>query len=77
MEFLWTSQMLLTPKGLISQLQKKSRSRMLAERLSGELFGLTSGCDPGKEGVTVTYSGRQPNNRLSNPEVRSQPPHCD
>jgi uncharacterized membrane protein (UPF0136 family) len=37
------SQMLLTLRGLISQLQKKSRSRLLAERLSGELFGLTFG----------------------------------
>jgi hypothetical protein len=37
------SQMLLTPQGLISQLEKKSRSRLLAERLSGELFGLTFG----------------------------------
>jgi len=27
------------------------------------LFGLTSGCDLRKEGVTVTFSGRQPNNR--------------
>jgi hypothetical protein len=35
--------MLLTPTGLISQLQKKSRSRLLAERPSGELFGLTFG----------------------------------
>jgi hypothetical protein len=35
--------MLLTPKRLISQLQKKSRPRLLGERLSGELFGLTFG----------------------------------
>ena len=33
---------------------KKSRSRLLAERLSGELLGLTRGCDLRKEGVTVT-----------------------
>ena len=33
---------------------EKSRSRLLAERLSGELLGLTRGCDLRKEGVTVT-----------------------
>src|SRR2546421_12677533 len=59
-----------------SELNEKSRPR-IHERLSGELFGLTSDCDLRKEGATVTISGRQPNNRLSNPEARSQPPHCD
>jgi len=42
---------------------KKSRSRLLAERLSGELLGLTRGCDLRKEGVTVTSQENNPNNR--------------
>ncbi|GEM_PF-5697685 len=42
-------------------LQKKSRPRM-RERLSGELLGLTRGCDLRKEGVTVTTQADHPNN---------------
>jgi len=38
--------------------QRESRPRT-RERLSGELLGLTRGCDLRKEGVTVTYSGKQ------------------
>ena len=35
-----------------------------AERLSGELLGLTRGCDLRKEGVTVTSQANNPNNRI-------------
>jgi hypothetical protein len=39
--------------------QEKSRSRISRKRLSGELFGLTRGCDRfRKEGVTVTFPGK-------------------
>jgi hypothetical protein len=55
---------------------KKSRPRSLAERLSGELLGLTLGCDLRKEGVTVTLRKTIQTTDLI-PEVRSQPPHCD
>jgi hypothetical protein len=44
--------------------QKKSRSRLLSERLSGVLLGLTRGCDLRKEGVTVTTQDNNPNNRF-------------
>ena len=48
------------------QRAQESRSRLLAERLSGELLGLTRGCDLRKEDVTVTSQEDNPNNRLSN-----------
>ena len=38
-----------------------SRPRSLDERLSGELLGLTRGCDLRKEGVTVTSQANNPN----------------
>jgi len=39
--------------------QEKSRRQLLAQRLSGELLGLTcAGCDLRKEGVTVNLSGK-------------------
>jgi len=44
--------------------QEKSRSQISRKRLSGELFGLTRGCDRfRKEGVTVTFPGKIRNNR--------------
>ena len=40
--------------------QEKAARDPSAERLSGELFGLTcAGCDLRKEGVTVNLSGKQ------------------
>ena len=43
---------------------KKSRPRLLSERLSGVLLGLTRGCDLRKEGVTVTTQDNNPDNRF-------------
>jgi hypothetical protein len=42
-----------TPNALTPFHKEKSRPRK-CERLSGELLGLTRGCDLRKEGVTVT-----------------------
>jgi hypothetical protein len=43
--------------------RKAARDR-IGERLSGELLGLTRGCDLRKEGVTVTTQANNPNNRI-------------
>ena len=46
----------------IRSAKEKSRPRK-RERLSGELLGLTRGCDLRKEGVTVTFAqAHNPNN---------------
>jgi hypothetical protein len=63
---------------VIALVKEEKPLATVRKRLSGELLGLTCGCDLRKEGVTVNLSGRQSNNRrLSIPEARSQPPHCD
>jgi hypothetical protein len=66
------------PHFIVPRTRKAARDDR--KRLSGELFGLTcAGCDLRKEGVTVdvTQESNPKQSWIINPEVRSQPPHCD
>jgi hypothetical protein len=67
---------LIVAKQTLAWLEEKPLATV-RKRLSGELLGLTCGCDRWKEGSQKTSQEDNPNiSGFINPEVRSQPPHC-